>query len=556
MVIEGAIEPTPQITQITIDSKDPVEAIKQFEASVAQGQSPIFSDKTAKAVQKYVEIQTKQSLSKAAKQKTVPREGQIKIGAGIEGKAVLESILKAKAAGLNVELSPEAREALAVVAREDLAHFVLARVEVKNDPVSMVRLQQLVALGFMPVLPQEEKKLKALRESLQKMQQKQGSPVVIQSGSAHRDWSVFKECAEKLGMELSLVEESADPNVKEGRRQALLLVLATESNILDLTKYPKNKQIALAQKLAPFGFKSMLSVNALKNEPITIASHNPNHALDSFEMALSQGFLPVFDSSTLQIVNQYYFDNKEKFRFITLTERDPKKLLAKMQLVLNLGFPVQIDEVQKANLRQYLEKQEKRPQLTLLAVNREGNKHNLQLAQDVGIKVDISGIQKESYLPAEHITVPLLYTQKGGGFFRRARRVPDLEGTIVEATRLASLGVRMKLSSEMLPLLKDAQAKVKAENEKNKGKKKPKYTKEGEAARNILEKFKILDAQMKKANTPASFSEFEDKTPIGEKAKVVSPYQNLQKSALEEAPVAPQVVVQGEPEKKPPTTKP
>lgn len=501
--------------QITIDDKDPQDALKQFEEALNEGKNPIFSSKTAKIVQKHVEKAVKKN----------PEQTQITLSAK-EGNVILEGILKANAAGLNVALSPEAKDALTGLLQADYRTFAQARVEAKKDFISLMRLQQLMTLGFVPFVKEEEKKTKSLIAGIQKIQSKEKKPLIIQSGSVHRDWAVFKEGTEKLGMNIALAEEAEEETQREARRQAFLQVLATESHILDLSNFPKDKQIVKAQQLAPYGVKCILSVKALKGEPITIASFNPHHALESFEMALSQGFVPQFDNITQQLVNQYYFNSQSDFHLVSFKEKDPKKLLTQMQQALNHGLALQLGEDQKAMLRDYLVTQPKKNQLVLLGF-RGVNKHNLQLAQDIGIKVDVTKIDK-TQLPLEPIMIQLAQKQIKGGFFSKAKRVPDLETTLDEATRLAKLGVRMKLSSDVNLLLNQTQEKLRAEMNKIKDKKKGKLSKEGEAAKHLLEKYKIMDLEMKRANTPVSFNEFETK-PVENKTSGVSHYQDLQR---------------------------
>lgn len=414
--------------EIKIKSDVPLLALKQYESALAAGFTPRFTKEAKKAVQRFV----KDKSSRDVNEKQIKVAAPLNKDGTLDGHVVLDRILMAIEDGLNVEIHPKAIKALQKIDLQE------AQFQVENDPSSLLRVLQLAPFGFKPILPKKESEKRQILKKLQALVA--SHPIILDSGSAARDLEVLKTLVQDFGIPAVL-------STKVGKEKRLSVFLKEGDNQLNLAKLPASMQLEKSKEYAQLGFDVMVTVPIPnRQKAIVITSLNPTHAINTFASALNQGFYPSFDKETQDLIKNHSVD-------LRLTAKDPKVLLDNIRQAVQAGLSVELDEGQKKSVQRHIEKQNGSskthvPELKIMGENSVIIGKNIQLAQNIGINVDLSSIKPEN-LPAEKIECHMHYKLQKTWLFGIARRVPDFEETIEEERKLAAKNVKIKLAADI-----------------------------------------------------------------------------------------------------------
>lgn len=452
---------TPSQVKIEIDTKDAVLAIKQFEGILAAGFLPVFTPKTAAAVNNFVKGEVNRSFNYmldkpevAGVEKQINILGPLGKDGKIDGAEVLERIKLVAQNGMLVNLAPEAQSALREYMRGlDPTQLASIMVPVKYkgsaEPIMVVR--NLVELGLMPYLDTT-----LLRASVKKGQDL--PPLVINSGSTQLDFENLKRCYSALGMR-------ADVADKEKIRAHVGSIPLTT---LIISQISKTQQLEEAKRLAGLGINCRIDVPVpSESAAVIIDSTNPEHAVKIFQNLLSQGFSPTLSEATKQVFSKVEIDLGGKDALanyqVHLQGDKPADLLKQLESCFKAGLAVKIDDEQKHILQKHIEKMG-----TALPIMRLNCNHgsilraNRELAIALDLKIHLTGYsvkanieelaklkerdKDKAIMPI--LRVPACYKTKAQTF-GKDKRVIDLDRTLSHATIALREGYVIKLSDEV-----------------------------------------------------------------------------------------------------------
>lgn len=399
---------------LRINTDDAVIAIKQYEAALAAGMVIVLGDKATDAIKK--------GASENAISISVPQNNTT-------GSEILARITKATEAGLLVSkvVPPKVMDVL----KNHLITSPPSSILLRGQPDPYLAVNNLISLGI-ACTPNGD-------DVRRKIQEKQGVPAI--------PFPIPDTGNESRNLELLKHYLSHGISVKVPDAEKLFASLDKSQVVISLEKLPKDEQLTQVQALAVMGIDGIVTNGTVPaGMPIMVRSNNDVRAIKSFEGFLRQGFMPVFEKSTLENLA-----NNNADLGVFVNDIEPKKLLNKIQHCFTVGVKVNsLPEQTIKMLKDYLSKNPEALPNRIIQIdgfNAAAIRENIKLCQVLGIKVNATDKAKSvlksdpnrSQSPIEVQDVNKKINKKGSLSL-------DVEKTMENAKNLAATGCKVILS--------------------------------------------------------------------------------------------------------------
>ncbi len=442
---------------IKITTTQPLLAIKQFEAILAMGFTPKFESKAAMSVEKYVKENVSSNFEAKLMEEpgqTTQTERQINIegprrdDGSIDGAQVLRRIIIAAQNGLLVNLPGDTKVALknyvADLNAKELARLCEVNFPKGPEPVMMVR--NLLELGIMPIIPTPAKSLK---ESVKKGEKL--NIIKIDSGNVEQDFKILKTALGQMGMQVSVDVQRIKEHVKD----------SPQVTYIDLSNFSDSEQLKQAQQLAHMGVSCMIKAKVPPDTNLLITSSNAKHAVQMFEKALNQGFVPKFNSSMEPLMRQLLEVTPQG---VKIEGNDPKVVFDKVKQCMEIGLMPVLSDSQQKILREYAVK-------NTLSLTVQGHHpstiiNNIGLANKLNIEPKVTTQAEQIYeanissSDKPHSVAIYPFEKEKTRFFFFKTKVVDHDRTLAHVKRLQDSQIYFHNSSEMDAAMIDVKATI------------------------------------------------------------------------------------------------
>lgn len=374
--------PPPLLTgEVTIATEVPLLAIKQYEAALNAGLTPVFSDKAKSKVQDFVKKQLNANSSDTQVAINVPFESR-----SITGAQVLERVKQASKDGFIVKLSTQAQKNLKehIATLKADAPSLQYELPMKHSHVAAI-VNSLLAVGLSPDTQAFSKaKMDELRHLLRSDAKDNNSIVFVDSGNIARDFSVLKNSYTELGHRVDL----------EPKNTKFMLGYLQDKPLqhFDLQHLPPDEQLLCAQRLAQCGIHAVFTADIPPQQAIFIRSKNIDHAKEMFQSYLNQGFFPVGNKRIRELSEQNIP--------ISISSLDPKVIWERMDHCAQSGLAIALTDEQIKIMKKFSEKNH--PALPINGYGWGAVKHNIELANELGMNIrGITNNAQAAYLRAQ-----------------------------------------------------------------------------------------------------------------------------------------------------------
>lgn len=443
----------PKSITIDISTPDPILAMKQYNAVLGMGFTPVLANKTKEVVRVYV--------------RNNPEDVQInvsapKVGGDISGKMVLQRFKEATKDGFFARISPESKEAFYqyLQTRDYLKSIESGdtRCELSGDPNPALLVKHLAGMGVLVELPKDSEKANKI---IKNIQDKIKEPIEIDcSGgiagllSAECDFTVMKDYLEK-GI-----------SVKVKNQQDLLAYISHQSLLpmIDVSKFPIVKQVELIQTLAKMGIRGSDMIAPNKGIEVPVVSSNPKHAIQLLGHLIRNGFKPTFDDNMQKLAIEYMQNPQHKSQdmIVSLTGNDPKDLFDKTKLCFDMGLKASLSPLQINTLKDYIKKNPsilENGEFQINGYNPYAVRDNIDLAQKLGVKVKCTEPALSANKNGKKAGVMPIIVEDVNNPGKKGTFKLDVEKTMARAKNLVATGCKVELSRETQNYLAGLKAK-------------------------------------------------------------------------------------------------
>jgi len=366
---------------VTITTEIPLLAIKQYEAALNAGMTPILTSDAKKKVDSFVKKQLDAKITDTQIFIKVPSGSNAAIGA-----QVLERIKQAAKDGfivnLNIQAQKSLKEYMATLKSDDPQ--LQYELPMKHSHVATL-VNSLLAVGLSPDTQAFSKAtMEELRHLLRSDAKDNNSIVFVDSGNIARDFAVVKNSYTELGNRVDLEPKNT--------KQLLDYLKDKPLQHFDLKHIPPNEQLFCAQRLAQCGIHAVFTADIPPQQAIFIRSKNIEHAKEMFQSYLNQGLFPVGNKCIREL--------SEKNIPISISGLDPKVIWERMDHCAQSGLAIALTEEQIKIMKKFSEKHH--PALPINGYGWGAVKHNIELANELGMNIrGITNNAQAAYLRAQ-----------------------------------------------------------------------------------------------------------------------------------------------------------